>query len=544
MNELKRRRFLLVLESPNKIAAFAACLRGAGFSRFEVAATFGHIADNPDEFSPIGINGDFQETRRKFRIDDQALDTLLKGMERSDAVVIATDDDAEGHAIASDVAAMAPEGLALFRMRCNAIERETVLRALDAMEPFGERHQREAQPAITRRIIDRIVGAVTYDPAHGVCGGRVQSALLAAFRDRPQRVGLLRVFAPDAAGGPSFVATLPVTQFTHALDDATLEALRSLPKATVARRWRERAGVPVNFDDVICNASERLNWPVARTGAVLQSMFERGRISYPRVSTRALSESSRYRLDQVAKEKALRVFRADNVPLLAQASGAHEAIRLTPAGESLADWTKPLSVLEGEEGLLSLIGRASLLAGIVCVVEEADTTGFPEWARKLPFRRRVFDGLPWPEDEVNREALIPYKADRVIFEALVSEGLGRPSTRLAHVRKFMERALVDERFHLTGKGREWLESLPAALQDSKTNLEFENRMESAGSMDRGDYLNLLFLLLGRGEDIIQKLGAVLDVSKDEIETSILRRRSSAYFSRNEAGHSLNLESQT
>ncbi|MBP8275897.1 MAG: hypothetical protein KAX55_03270, partial [Propionivibrio sp.] len=99
-------RDLVVIESPGKLKTLHRVFGEIGFHA-DVCATIGHFLENPASLKDLAIeyrDGEFVETKRKpYREDSYRYlcDQLRKCTGR---VIVATDNEQEGHVIAQDVA--------------------------------------------------------------------------------------------------------------------------------------------------------------------------------------------------------------------------------------------------------------------------------------------------------------------------------------------------------------------------------------------------------------------------------------------------------
>ena len=102
--ELKSKRILIIVESPNKVKTISKILKDAGYSKAVVMASVGHISEirNGGSYYNSGI-----EPTKGFEMDlavaPEKHDVVMKlktQVEASDIVYLMSDPDREGNAIA------------------------------------------------------------------------------------------------------------------------------------------------------------------------------------------------------------------------------------------------------------------------------------------------------------------------------------------------------------------------------------------------------------------------------------------------------------
>src|SRR6266498_3059916 len=149
---------LIVLESPNKVRDVEKYAKAAGFPDCKVTATIGHLLDLP----PMA-DGPAVDTRtfglEKLQPRDNAaaerVSRLRTAITRADRVIVATDPDREGEAIAAEVWPWIPPGKA-WRATFEEITPAGVAAGLRTMRPDLDVAAVDA--AHTRRVIDRLAG--------------------------------------------------------------------------------------------------------------------------------------------------------------------------------------------------------------------------------------------------------------------------------------------------------------------------------------------------------------------------------------------------
>jgi DNA topoisomerase-1 len=368
---------LVIVESPAKAKTIAGYL-GPGYM---VESSIGHIRDLPNNASEIpaarkgeawarlgvDVEHDFEplyvvDSRKKKVVSD-----LKAKLKQADELLLATDEDREGEAIAWHLVQVLKPTVPVRRMVFHEITRDAIERAVDDTREIDDRLV-DAQE--TRRILDRLYGyevspVLWRKVMQGLSAGRVQSV---ATRMVVQRERERMAFV--AAEYWDVVATLDPGTFTARL--ATVEGRRvaqgrdferdgtlKSPEAvqvteaearelaeklsdadfTVAsveeKPYTRRPAPPFMTSTLQQEASRKLRFSSQQTMRVAQRLYENGYITYMRTDSTTLSESAL----TAARAQARELYGADSVPdqprryerKVKNAQEAHEAIR--PAGD-------------------------------------------------------------------------------------------------------------------------------------------------------------------------------------------------------------------
>ncbi len=159
-------------------------------------SSFGHIRDLPkSNKDAVDIEGGFVPRYQIVKEKQKVIDELRRIAEKSDEVILATDPDREGEAIAwhlaETIGLKKPERIAFHEITEHAIEE-----ALSHPRDIDDKLVR-AQEA--RRVLDRLFG---YDLSgliwkkvrYGLSAGRVQSPALRILMEREREI---RAFVPE-----------------------------------------------------------------------------------------------------------------------------------------------------------------------------------------------------------------------------------------------------------------------------------------------------------------------------------------------------------
>ena len=350
---------LVVVESPAKAKTIKKYL-GA---RYEVVASKGHIKDLPKKLG-VDIEGGFQETYEVVPGKEKVLQELKDAARGADEVLLATDPDREGEAIAWHVA----EELKLAKKGAKRVEFHEITKK--GVE-YGVNHPRELDKHLydaqrARRVLDRIVGydvsALVWSKlAFGLSAGRVQSVALRLIVDREREID---AFVPEeywncgaalartnGSAGQTFVARLVSRQGEKfAVKNAEeaagvrghLEGARYVVTKVTKSERKRNPPPPYTTSKLQQDAVNRLGFGAKRTMQVAQGLYEGidlgkdggpvGLITYMRTdSTRLSPDAVNAARDHIAKAHGPEwvpaqpnVFKSKK-----NAQDAHEAIRPT-----------------------------------------------------------------------------------------------------------------------------------------------------------------------------------------------------------------------
>jgi DNA topoisomerase I len=350
---------LVVVESPAKAKTIKKYL-GSGF---DVIASKGHIKDLPKKMG-IDIENGFQETYEVVPGKEKVLQELKAAAQGVDEILLATDPDREGEAIAWHLSdELTPGKRPTKRVEFHEITKKGV--------EYGVANPRELDKDLydaqrCRRVLDRIVGydvsALVWSKlAFGLSAGRVQSVALRLIVDREREIEAFvpeeywncgAALAPAAPGVPhTFIGRL-VSRGGEKLgvkngDEAgrvrtDLERARfSVAKVTKSERKRN-APAPYTTSKLQQDAVNRLGFGAKRAMQIAQGLYEGidlgkdggqvGLITYmrtdsTRVSPDAINAAREYVVATHGKEwipAQPNVFKSKK-----NAQDAHEAIRPT-----------------------------------------------------------------------------------------------------------------------------------------------------------------------------------------------------------------------
>lgn len=184
---------LVIVESPHKAANIKSFLG----SNYKVIASKGHICDLPKSSLGVDIDNGFEAHYINIRGKGDLINEIKKEAKKANKIIIATDPDREGEAIAWHLTQLL--GIPVektMRAAFNAVNKESVKAAIKSPRNI-DMNLVNAQQA--RRILDRIVG-YKLSPylwkrvKSGLSAGRTQSVATRIIVEREEEI---RAFVPE-----------------------------------------------------------------------------------------------------------------------------------------------------------------------------------------------------------------------------------------------------------------------------------------------------------------------------------------------------------
>ncbi len=184
---------LVIVESPAKAKTIGKFLG----KNYKVIASVGHVRDLPKSKMGIDIDNDFEPSYITIRGKGEVISALRKEAKKADNIILATDPDREGEAIAWHLKTLLEKQADSFeRVTFNAITKDTVKKAVKNSRNI-DMDLVDAQQA--RRVLDRLVG-YSISPLlwakvrKGLSAGRVQSVATRMICDREYEIN---AFVPE-----------------------------------------------------------------------------------------------------------------------------------------------------------------------------------------------------------------------------------------------------------------------------------------------------------------------------------------------------------
>lgn len=338
---------LIVVESPTKASTIKNFIK----SDYDIIATKGHIRD----LSTRGKGGYGVDVEGSFKADYEIIKgknsevSKLKKASKDKRVLIATDPDREGEAIAFHIAEILDLDLdEKNRIYFNEITRKAVTQAIENPVKID---QNLVQSQETRRILDRIIGfdlsKLVKSKVGAISAGRVQSVVLKLIVDREKEI---KAFVPEDyfllyADFGSFKASYSKNTRTPIKNKEEAESIKNAitNPFTISdidtKEVKRYPAFPYTTSKLQQEANMRYGYNAGTTGSIAQKLFEGvkineelvGLITYTRTDSTRLSpefviETQNYIKAHYGSEY-VGYQRTSKQPKGAQ--DAHEAIRPT-----------------------------------------------------------------------------------------------------------------------------------------------------------------------------------------------------------------------
>ncbi|MEK7642914.1 MAG: type I DNA topoisomerase [Patescibacteria group bacterium] len=498
-----KQKTLVIVESPTKAKTITRFLG----DKFIVESSYGHIRDLPNSKIGIDVEKDFEPHYIVPRKKSAVVKTLKKLAAKASDIILATDEDREGEAIAWHLAAALsiehPKRIVFHEITETAIQ--------EALKNPRELDMHLINAQQGRRVLDRLVGYklspfLWKKVMRGLSAGRVQSVALRLIVEREREREqfkkeeywtILGDFETNAHA--TFQAQLveyngsSLEKFDIPNGEKAETLVTTLKKDSwnvtrVEKKRTERSPLaPFTTSTLQQEASRRLRFSAKQTMMIAQQLYEGvelsegsvGLITYMRTDSTNLSKDSQERALAYIQEHAGKEY----APLTTRvyktkargAQEAHEAIRPTDAyrtPDTLKDHLEPRQLK-----LYDLIWRrfvASQMANAVIDSTSIDVRGEHGLFRATG-QILTFDGFQkiWPSkadrvelpdihegDTPTLTTITPEQhftepparySDASIVKTLEQHGIGRPSTYAPTISTIIERGYVlrdqDRRFY-------------------------------------------------------------------------------------------------
>ena len=354
---------LVIVESPTKAKTIGKYLGRA----YRVRATVGHIMDLPAKKLGIDVEHGFTSELVPIPGKEKTIAELKSAAKTSKEVLIATDPDREGEAIAAHIADQirpkrGASKVPIRRVLFHEITKEAVNKAI---QNAGEIDEKKVEAQQARRMLDRLVGykaspVLWKTVKKGISAGRVQTVALRLIVEREREI---RAFTPTeywtveallAKGDQTFTAKL------HHIDGkkaeipnqaaadrvlADLKGKKTFDVTDVKRRERRKnPSAPFTTSTLQQEAAKKLSYGSKRTMRLAQDLYEGielgksegavGLITYMRTDSTRVADTAAAQAREYLRTLFGQEFLAAGPQLYgdtkkANVQGAHEAIRPT-----------------------------------------------------------------------------------------------------------------------------------------------------------------------------------------------------------------------
>ncbi|MEW6725763.1 type I DNA topoisomerase [Desulforudis sp. 1088] len=524
---------LVIVESPAKAKTLTKFLG----RKYQVLASMGHVRDLPKSQFGVNVEKGFLPKYITIRGKGDTISELRNAARKADKVLLASDPDREGEAIAWHLQQLLKiDDDAPCRIEFNEITKKAVV---DALKHPRRIDQNRVNAQQARRILDRLVGynlspLLWRKVRRGLSAGRVQSVALYLICEREDEID---AFVPEeywtlavilTKDGDKIEAKLfkrngeKVTVRSKEEMDRIMSELEGAAYRVVEVKRKERVKnppPPFTTSTLQQEANRKLNFTTRRTMMVAQQLYEgldigkdghTGLVTYirtdsVRVSSEAREEAARFVAEHFGPEylpKQHHFYGSKG-----KVQDAHEAIRPTSVARH-PDLIKNF-LTSDQYKLYALIWSrfvASQMAPAVIDTTRVDIAAGRYLFRatgaivKFPGYTRVYadehpeedEGRilpPLQEDDVLKVTRRvpkqhftqppPRYTEAMLVRALEEKGIGRPSTYAPVVETIQKRGYVVRRgknLFPTELGRKVLDLLKEYFPDV-INVEFTAEME-------------------------------------------------------------------
>ncbi len=480
---------LIIVESPTKAKTISRFLSG----KYKVESSLGHIRDLPKTVLGVDVDNSFEP---KYVIPPKARKTIstLKALaKQADRVILASDEDREGEAIAwhlQQVLSLSDNSYE--RIVFHEITKDAITNALANPRQINLAMVDSQQ---ARRILDRLVGYklspfLWKKVAKGLSAGRVQSVAIRLIVEREREI---QVFVSESYWSLDTLLKGKALDELKAklvkINDKTigrldikenqakeLESKLKQSKYSVAKVTKKQVKksppLPFTTASLQQTANRNLGFSAKQTMTLAQKLYEKGYITYMRTDSYNLSskfrESSNLWLKNNLGEKYLSTTK--RIIKNKGAQEAHEAIRPTEIESTPEQMEKKLE--SGEARLYKLIWQRALSSLMSPAIINATTIDINANTKEQAYTLRAngqiidFDGYLkiWPEKtsqevlpelktEDNLELIKVVKeehetmpparySDAGLVQVLEKHSIGRPSTYAPTINTIMLRNYV------------------------------------------------------------------------------------------------------
>ncbi|MCG2690479.1 type I DNA topoisomerase, partial [Candidatus Parcubacteria bacterium] len=372
---------LIIVESPTKAKTITKFLG----SKYKVESSFGHIRDLPKSEMGIDIENNFKP---KYVIPAKArkrVAELKKDAAKADKIILASDEDREGEAIAWHLAeALKINKEKIGRIVFHEITKEAIMEALENPRDIDMKLVNAQQ---ARRILDRLVGYelspfLWKKVAKGLSAGRVQSVAVRLIVEREREIQAFKTqeyWSITAELETAKAAKIRFEARLNKINNKTIDKLEIKDKDQAEKILEELNGAeyiaadiekkqtkknppkPFTTSTLQQTANRWLGFSAKQTMMIAQQLYENGFITYMRTDSlnladKFLNEAQEYLLKNFGDSYALKQPRRFKTKTKG-AQEAHEAIR--PA-EAARDPDSIKSLDKNQHRLYKLIWQRSL----------------------------------------------------------------------------------------------------------------------------------------------------------------------------------------
>lgn len=488
---------LIIVESPTKTKSISKFLG----KEYQLLSSYGHIRDLPQKELGVDIKNNFEP---KYVISDKAkkaVKELQEAAKKADLVILATDEDREGEAIAWHILHVLKidKNENYQRIVFHEITKSAIKKALENPRKI-DMNLVDAQQA--RRILDRLVGYklspfLWKKVARGLSAGRVQSVAVRLIVDKereiknfkPEEYWSIEANLKKQNQADKFIARLTkkdnkkIDKLEIKNKEKADKILKELKDAQYKisdvrkKETKKYPAPPFKTSTLQQEASRKFGFSAKQTMRLAQQLYEAGSITYHRTDSLNLSNQSLKDAHKFIKNEFGSKYASDSPKIYKTkskgAQEAHEAIRPTKS-EHRPDETKG-SLDNRQYKLYRLIWQRfiasqmnpAILDNVAIDIKASGSTGSPYLFRANGSTIK-FDGflkiypIKFKENnlpELNKEEILelikliseqhftqpPARYTEASLVKILEEyGIGRPSTYASIISVIQDRGYVEK----------------------------------------------------------------------------------------------------
>jgi DNA topoisomerase-1 len=471
---------LVIVESPSKCKKIEHYLNTQNTKTYKCIASYGHIRELPG-LEAIDIHNNFAPTFIECEGKKTQIEKIRKAIQNAEEVILASDDDREGEAIAWHLCQV-------FQLPVETTKRivfheitETAIQR--AIETPGKINMAIVQAQLARQVLDMLVGyklspLLWKHVKDNLSAGRCQTPALRLIYENQKEIDL-------TPGKQSYVVTgyftnknIPFVLNVEETDETKLRVFleKSRDYSHTYKEYQLRtktckAPQPFSTSTLQQAASNELHFSPKETMSLCQTLYEEGYITYHRTDSQNYSDEFKAKLAFYIMSTYGGNYVATGEKHYANYDvTAHEAIRPTSLHcEAIADSAQNLR----ENRLYQLIRRRTLESSMTAAsisVLTATITAPQNYEYHYSAEHVIFLGwqiIGTSVTEENKEYIylqslkpnlsLPYKkikahvhltetkahyTEAKLVNLLEEKGIGRPSTFSSLVEKIQERKYV------------------------------------------------------------------------------------------------------
>ena len=431
---------LIIVESPTK----SKTLTGFLDKEYKILSSYGHVRDLPIRKLGIDVDHDFEPEYVIPTKAKKVVKELKAAAKKADLIILATDKDREGEAIAWHIVHALKIDKDYQRIAFHEITKKAIEKAL---KNPGEIDMDLVNAQQARRILDRLVGYklspfLWKKVVKGLSAGRVQSVTVKLIIDREREI---KAFKPDEYWGieailkqnkekTELIAKLikedkkTIPKLGIKTKEKADEILKSLAGAKYQivniekKETKKNPGPPFKTSTLQQVAASKFRFSAKQTMRLAQQLYESGRITYHRTDSLNLSTEALKDANQFIKEEFGEKYLLDKVRVYKTkskvAQEAHEAIRPTKASRHPDQIKKYLD--EKQYKLYNLIWRRFIASQMKPAI--LDATAIDVSAKNYLFRINgstiKFDGFLKIYSVKMEEVILPVLTEKEILELI------------------------------------------------------------------------------------------------------------------------------